>query len=148
MKVCFDANTVIDIALKSASFDDSFIAYDIVSLRHDEALLPVQCTPVIEYVLHRRGLSKPKTRKIVASLGSLFTFMDVIGADAARANESALPDYEDALIAFAAERNGVDVIVSANVKDFKGGPVRTITPAEFVREYMPCDYDYASVALS
>ena len=59
-----------------------------------------------------------------------------------------MSDYEDALIAYAALRNDVDLIITRNAKDFAQSPVSIMEPAEFVRIYRPSCIGYEEVALS
>lgn len=49
-----------------------------------------------------------------------------------RARALAWPDFEDAVVAAAAEASGCDVIVTRNVKDFGKSPISVITPEEYL----------------
>ena len=49
-----------------------------------------------------------------------------------RAHALAWPDFEDAVVAAAAERAECACIVTRNVKDFKKDPVAACTPEEFL----------------
>ena len=51
-------------------------------------------------------------------------------------------DYEDALIAYSANRANATFIVTNNKKDYKNSPVPALTPAEFIKLYTPVDYSY------
>ena len=43
-----------------------------------------------------------------------------------------MADFEDAVLAAAAQREKAGFIITRNVKDFANSPVRVITPAEFI----------------
>jgi predicted nucleic acid-binding protein len=43
-----------------------------------------------------------------------------------------MPDFEDAVIAAVAQREGADYIVTRNTKDFIASPVPAITPEDFL----------------
>ncbi|MDO4182156.1 MAG: PIN domain-containing protein [Coriobacteriia bacterium] len=146
MKVLFDACVVIDIMMRSAWAVDAFASYDICQIRQYDVLVPVESTTDIAYVLHRRGFSKAETCEALAVIMDMFTLCDTIHADAQAANESAMDDYEDALIAFSAARNGVDLVVTRNVKDFAKSPVKAITPKQFVETFCPPDISYSEIA--
>ena len=45
-----------------------------------------------------------------------------------------MPDFEDAVVAAVAERNGAAYILTRNINDFAGSPVPAITPAEFLKK--------------
>lgn len=42
------------------------------------------------------------------------------------------PDFEDAVVAAVAERNNCTCIVTRNVKDFEGSPIKALTPQEYL----------------
>ena len=147
MKVCFDANVVIDIAMKDQWFEESYIAYDVTALRKFDAYIAASSTSDIVYVLHRRGLSRSESTQALPMMFQLFDVFDVTEADCKRAYESEMSDYEDALISFAAERNGIDVIVTRNVKDFAHSPVKAMSPKEFADAFKPEGVSYEMVDL-
>ena len=49
-----------------------------------------------------------------------------------RARQLAVADFEDAVVASVAEVSESDYIVTRNVQDFAGSPVRAITPTAFL----------------
>jgi predicted nucleic acid-binding protein len=49
-----------------------------------------------------------------------------------RARSLPMADFEDAVVASAAEAAECDVIISRNVTDFEGSPVQAMTPEEFL----------------
>lgn len=51
-----------------------------------------------------------------------------------RARALGWPDFEDAVVAAAAESGGCSRIVTRNVADFAGSPVLAVTPEEFLLE--------------
>lgn len=142
MKVCFDSNAVIDIFVKDQWFFDSFAAYDVAALKRFDACISAASTSDIVYVLHRRGLSRKESLNALPSLLDLFDVFDVTAADCRNAEQSFMTDYEDALLAYAAYRNGVDLIVTRNTRDFKDSPVKAISPKEFVTLFKPDNIEY------
>ncbi|MDR2106162.1 MAG: hypothetical protein LBP24_01995 [Coriobacteriales bacterium] len=73
----------------------------------------------------------------------MFELLDGHPLDCRQALQSDMPDYEDALIAFAARRQEVDFIVTRNKKDFANSPVPALTPGEFVELFKPGSTSYA-----
>ncbi|MDZ7810086.1 MAG: PIN domain-containing protein [Arhodomonas sp.] len=51
---------------------------------------------------------------------------------AIRARALGWPDFEDAMVAAAAEANGCTVIVTRNVRDFERSPVQALSPREYL----------------
>ena len=148
MKILFDTCVVVDILARGRFFADSFAAYDIALFKRMDVCLSVSSTTDIVYLLHTRGTaSKAEARAMAEQLLGLFDVIDNTEADARRASASSMSDYEDALIAYAALRNDVDLIITRNAKDFAQSPVPIMEPAEFVRIYRPSCLDYEEVQL-
>ena len=53
-----------------------------------------------------------------------------------------MKDFEDALIAESAARNGMDPIITSNVKDYKHSPVQAMAPQQFVKSFKPANVEY------
>lgn len=146
MKLCFDTCVAIDIAQKNDRFISSFAAFDIALLGQHEVYLPVQAMPTIPYILHRRGMGNRDALCETRVLTQLFHVMDASESDVLRAFECDMPDFEDAIIAQAAARNGIDFIITGNTKDFANSPVRALSPEQFIELFKPHDYIYEWVA--
>ena len=143
MKILFDTCVVIDILSKGRFIADSFAAYDIALFKKMDVCLSASSTTDIVYALHSRCvLPKADAREVARQFARLFDVIDNTETDVRRASESDMPDYEDALIAYAALRNGVDFIITRNPKDFEHSPVPVMEPSEFVRLYKPTCLDY------
>ena len=147
MKVCFDTNVVIDIAGKTDWFLNSYASYDVALLRKFDTCITAASTTDIVYVLHRRGMSAKESNEQLPSLFFMFDVLDATESDCRRAYENSIADYEDALIAECCARNGVDIIVTRNKKDFKTSPVPALTPQEFLDAYKPENVEYDMVEL-
>jgi predicted nucleic acid-binding protein len=147
MKACFDSNVVIDIAAERDGFFDAYAAFDVALSSKIDILVPMFTMHNIAYILQHYTHDKTKTMAFIRTLGETAELMDGIAADHYAAIDSDMPDYEDALIAYAAQRNGVDVIVTCNERDFVHSPVKALSPAQFVAIYKPANVDYAEVTL-
>lgn len=146
MKVLFDVNVIIDIWGKTEDFAFSFEAMDVALVREFELCITASMTPSIVYLLSARKLMSQKdARKAFGDLVSLVEILDVTASDCQRAHGALGGDYEDDLIACSAKRNGVDVIVTRNKRDFAKSPVPALTPEEFVNAYKPDNMEYELV---
>ncbi len=54
-------------------------------------------------------------------------------------------DFEDALIAESAARNGMNVAITYNVTDRTRSPVTTMPPIEFANVFKPADIEYEEI---
>lgn len=143
MKVLMDTNVVLDVWGKTEDFEQSFIALDIALLNEFDVCIAASMAPSIVYLLSARKLASRK--EALAAFGTIMEFADIIDVrqdDCRRAYDSEPRDFEDELIAQAAKRNEVDLIVTRNKRDFAGGPVPALTPREFVSLFKPEGYEY------
>ncbi len=147
MKVYFDSNVIIDILAQSDWVAQSLAAYDAATLHHWSVFVSASAVSDIVYVLHRRGLSCEQAAEKVPLLLELFNVIDVSRADCEVAAASSMTDFEDALIAAAASRHGMDLIVTRDQKGFTGSSVKTMSPAEFVESFKPANVEYEAAEL-
>ena len=147
MRICFDTNVVLDILTKNDHFFNSLVSYDVANLLGCQTCIPASSLTDIVYIAHRRGLTKAQSIEVLPLLFEQFDIMDTTGSDCRLAYANNMEDYEDALVAESCKRNGIDLIITRNVRDFEESPVPAITPADFVRIYKPANYDYAEIEL-
>ena len=132
---------------RSGSMADVVFAYDIANMRRFDVFVPASSLADIAYILHRRGLTASQLNEALEAMFEMFDVIDVNGSDGLKAHRSEMKDYEDALIAESCGRNGIDLILTYNVKDFRKSPVAAMSPSDFVRMYKPARYDYAEAEL-
>lgn len=142
MRVCFDTNVVLDILTASNWLLDSFSAYDVAALMGAKPYIPASAVTDIVYIAHRRGLSKSEVLQLLPGLFEQYEIMDVTAGNCRNALQNGMEDYKDALVAESCRSNGINLIVTRNVKDFAQSPVPAISPADFVRIYKPAGYEY------
>ena len=142
MKICFDANVVIDIIGRPRSFPYSTFAYDVANVRRFEVVIASSTTPTVDYILSKNGFSGRYPCSPIDAMLELFDVIDVAEVDCRSASNNDMADYEDALIAEAALRNGVELIVTRDNRHFKDAPIKALSPEDFVRIFKPDNYDY------
>ena len=147
MNVCFDVNAVVYLYTDAPQQAETLFAYDIANLRKFAVFVPASSPAEIHYILHKGGLSGAALDEALAALFSMFDVFDVAGQDGKRALANGMKDFEDALIAESAARNGMDVILTYNKKDFAASPVQAMEPGEFAAAFKPANIDYAEIEL-
>jgi predicted nucleic acid-binding protein len=80
-----------------------------------------------------RAASPAEARDFIADLIEGTDIARLDNSEVKRALTLPLADFEDALIAAAAESAGATHIVTRNVSDFRKSPVKAVTPEEFMR---------------
>ena len=145
MKVCFDANVIIDLFAKTEEVGNAVFSYDIAAIRGFDLFAPTSALSDIAYVLHRYGLSRREVSSSMQALLELFECIDVNGTDAKRVLANGMRDFEDAIIAESCSRNEIDLIITRNLKDFKRSSIPAMSPGEFVRTYKPANDNSAEI---
>ena len=131
MKVLVDTNIIID-ALQSR---DGFLedAREVILGVGDyDGYITASSVTDIFYLQNRYFQDKEKARENLEDLLEIFGVLDVTGEDCRRALRGGMVDFEDAVLVEAAMRNGVDIIVTRNKKDFKGASIEVLAPREFL----------------
>ena len=135
MRLLLDINILLDVAFQRPGEPATSQILARCGRDH-EAWLAWHSIATLSYLIERQQ-SKTVAR---AFLSGLLTWADIATtqrSDAQQALEWAMPDYENALQAAAAVACGAQVILTRNVRDFKGSPVRALTPEAFVQAYVP-----------
>lgn len=131
MNVLIDTNIILDaLEARQGFFEKSS---KVVSLANEyNGFIAASNVTDIYYIEHKRSHSKKKTTEIIKGLLEVFDILDTTNADCRNALRSSIPDFEDAVLVESAIREGIDVIVTRNKKDFKNSPVKVCTPTEFL----------------
>jgi len=135
MNVLLDTNIILDIALKrNPFFDQAARLFELIDLGELEGKISASTVTDIYYISRKvKGHLES-----IAFLKDLVEIIDVVGIDKTiilSALHSGIGDFEDAIQVFAAEVNGIDVIITRNKKDFKDVSMEIQTPSEFLANY-------------
>lgn len=145
MKICFDVNALIYLYTNAPQQLEVFSAYDVAALRGYETFIPACALADINYILHQCGLKGEKLEEAMDALFEMFRVFDANEQDGLGAFRSEMKDFEDALIACSAARNGIDIILTYNMKDFVNSPVKAWLPTDFTAAFKPDNISYAAI---
>ena len=145
MRICFDVNVIVHLYARTREMAEAVFSYDVANLREFDVFVPASALADIAYILHRRGLSATQVEECLEAIFQMFDVIDVNGSDGVRAQRNAMKDFEDAIIAESCSRNGIDLILTYNVKDYRESPVAVMAPNDFIQAYKPAGYDYAEI---
>lgn len=134
MKVIYDTNVVLDVLAARPPFvKHSKAALRKASAGEVEGALTANTITDIAYLL-RKHVGEGQTRP---ALMGLLEFLDIAQIDfkccVDAVNRTAMPDFEDAILAEAALRWGAEFIVTRDAGDFANSPVPAISPEEFLK---------------
>lgn len=135
MRLLIDANVVLDVLQKREPlFKDSSIVWKICETKQAEGYISALTFANLVYVM-RKELNPAQIQDVLSKLQLIFCFADFSVVDMERAVEMKWSDYKDAIQAATAERISADVIITRNVRDFKGSKVIAFTPSEFIARF-------------
>ena len=88
----------------------------------------------IYYIIHRHFHDNESTRATIQKLINLFAILDTKGKDCELALLSDVSDFEDAVMIETAKREGMDCIVTRNIKDYLNSSVKVMQPSDLLKE--------------
>jgi predicted nucleic acid-binding protein len=132
VKILVDTNVVLDLLLDRPPFSDSAARiFSLVENSEVEAFLCATTVTTINYLL-TQSVSRPAAKKALQKLLELFEIAPVNRSVLEEALQSRMTDFEDAVLAHAANLVGATAVVTRNTKDFRNSPVKALDPAEFL----------------
>jgi len=134
MNVLIDTNVVLDAMLSRSPFAEAAQKLFIMAAEEKiNAYVTASSITDIYYLLHKHLHDNERCRQVIFKIIKIFSILDVTGSDCKKALELPMSDYEDALLAACARRGKMECIVTRNVEDFGGSPVRAVLPDDFLK---------------
>jgi predicted nucleic acid-binding protein len=132
MRVVFDTNVLLDVLADRQPYAEvSSRALDLARLGLVDGFVAGHAIATLAYLLSRDVGFGP-ARQILASLLVHLEIAPLTDAVVRRSLTSTLDDLEDAMVSAAAQGVDAGVIVTRNLRDFRGGPVAALSPAELL----------------
>jgi predicted nucleic acid-binding protein len=133
LRPLLDTNVLIDLALSRPGLHEASGAVVAWSLNHPgSTVVAVHSLATVNYLMGRET-GAAKAREFIGDLVPGIDIAQLDTAGVSRALDLPLPDFEDALIAAAAESAAATHIVTRNLPDFRKSPVKAVTPEDFLR---------------
>ncbi|MBE7540124.1 MAG: PIN domain-containing protein [Opitutaceae bacterium] len=133
MRPLLDTNVLVDVALARPGLRAASGAVVAWCMNNPGAgLLAVHSLATFAYLVGR-GAGAGRMREFIADLVSGMDFARLERVEIKRALALPMADFEDALVAAAAEGAAATHIVTRNTTDFRRSPVKAVTPEEFAR---------------
>ncbi|WP_017317718.1 PIN domain-containing protein [Mastigocladopsis repens] len=130
--VLFDTDVVLDVLLqRQPFFAASALALDTVAHLKVEGYLAGHAMTNLFYLL-RRHLGTDKSREALNTLMSKMHVAAVTDAVIREALASSFPDFKDAVTHATARAEGIEAIVTRNIKDFRMGTISAMLPEVFL----------------
>ena len=128
MRVMVDLNVILDVLMDRAPF--SAMAKDILDDGRPSFFVSSHMVTTVAYLTGK--ISRKAQEGTLDFILENFTVVPCDGALLSSARALGFADYEDAVVAMAAQKARCAYIVTRNVRDFQSAPVPAVTPAEFM----------------
>jgi predicted nucleic acid-binding protein len=133
MRPLLDTNVLVDVALSRPELHEASGATVAWCLNNPgSGLLAIHSLATFSYLVGRAA-SPAKARAFIADLIEGTDIARLDNAEVKRALTLPMADFEDALMAAAAESAGATHIVTRNLADFRRSPVKAMSPEDFLR---------------
>jgi predicted nucleic acid-binding protein len=136
MRILFDTNIILDIALKSPPFfTDSSEAFKSVDQQNVFGYISATSITDIYYVA-RKSIGHDTS---ILFIEDLLDILDVVGIDGSvikHALQLNFRDFEDAIQSVSAKLNDIDYVITRNISDFTESEVTAITPDAFLKKLL------------
>lgn len=130
--ILVDLNVLLDVFQKrEPHYRASAAVLEKVIRKEQKALIAAHAVTTAHYLVSRYQ----NANRADQALGWLLRYFDIapIGrAELARARQLGWRDFEDAVVASAAESAACQALITRNVKDFRDSPVAAMTPDEYL----------------
>lgn len=134
-KVLFDTNVALDVLLQRP---DTFSESNKLWKANDKGLiigfLTAPSVRDIHYFITRERNDSARALQAVLSCLSSFHICPVDGSILAQAAAMSGPDFEDNIQVACVLAQGLDAIVTRNIKDFRDAGITLYTPAQLVKK--------------
>ncbi len=134
MIVTIDLNVILDMFLKRGEYAASLELLTLCKDRKLKGTIPSHGLPTIYYVIRKQKGHE----EAIWAIKYFLEFLDVIpvGIETMRrAADSIFGDFEDAIVAQAAEESRSAYIITSNTKDFSKSRIPAISPELFLTNY-------------
>lgn len=130
MTLLVDTNVLLDVLiLREPHYVQSASVVDQVVRRRIEGAIAATAVTTIHFLV-KRDKGPDAARQALDWMLQHFAIAPVTQAEIVRARSLPMTDFEDAVVAAAAESYACTAIVSRNAKDFAHSPVKAMLPGE------------------
>ncbi len=138
-KILVDTNIILDVALKRQPFFEQSSRLFLTAVEKGISLYVTATTITDLYYIIRKAKGHSVALMFI---GNLLSFIEVAGVNRdviVEALESGITDFEDAVQISAARNSSIRMLVTRNIKDFEGAPLKVSTPAIVLQELSEID---------
>jgi len=131
-KIVIDINILMDFLFKREGHEKVAELFRICSNGGITGFVCAHEITTLYYFLNKAIKDKRKIKKAISGIMKRFTVIEIGKELLEKALDSAIDDFEDAVIEVSSNKNGAKYIITRNIRDFKKSIVYAITPEEFI----------------
>lgn len=134
-KIFLDADVILDILLDRKPY--SLFSQKIFALIEQNKIEGYTSSLVLSnsYYIIRKLSSHQKAIKAINKIRSIITVFSFTDKEIGESINAEFKDLEDGIQHFIALNNGVNVIITRNIKDFRKASLKILTPEEYFNIY-------------
>ncbi len=136
MRVIYDTNVLLDIFQnRKPHYDASAFAINASLEGIVTGVFPAHAVATVDYILRKYADQETAS----AAVAWLLDILEIAPCDESVLKQAAgsdFKDFEDAIVAFSAQQNSCECIVTRNVGDFASSPVPALSPEAFLKKYV------------
>lgn len=136
-KILVDTNIVIDLLSKRENFYDSAAQLFSLSDKNKVELCISSLTFANAYYLIAKELGRVETGRVLSRFKVLVKILPMDDKIIGLALNSDFSDFEDAVQYYTALENGLGVIITRNLKDFKTAAIPVMTAKDYLSAVRP-----------
>jgi predicted nucleic acid-binding protein len=126
-----DSDVLIDLLAQRENYVEAAALMTIIGEKKAVAFTTPIVLANVDYIITKYS-SKAKSRKAIKSLRKRLSILSMDEKIVDTALESEFSDFEDALQYYAAEKHGIDFIITRSKKDYAKGGLRVVTAQEYM----------------
>jgi predicted nucleic acid-binding protein len=130
-RLFIDSDVLIDLLAQRENYVEMATLMTIIGEKKAAAFTTPIVLANVDYIITKYS-SKAKSRKAIKSLRKRLSILPMDEKIVDTALESEFTDFEDALQYYAAEKQGIDFIITRNKKDYARGDLKVLTAQEYM----------------
>jgi predicted nucleic acid-binding protein len=135
IKIFVDSDVILDLLAKREPY---YVYAAKLFTLIDQQKVTAFTSPIVFANLHYLLKKMTSNKAALKSLRKLKTFINVLPADERvieQSLNSEFSDFEDAIQYFTSANNGISVLITRNVKDYKKSKISITTAEEFIKTW-------------
>jgi predicted nucleic acid-binding protein len=126
-----DSDVIIDLLARRENYIAAAALMTVIAEKKVAAFTTPIVLANVDYIITKYS-SKAKSRRAIKSLRKRLSILPIDEKILDAALESEFSDFEDAMQYYAAEKQGIDFIVTRNKKDYAKARLRVVTAQEYM----------------